>query len=177
MDRVFNNITSSLDSSGIPYHIDWHEPVYTATQAGDVAGHPFDEGSKCIVFQGRSRIYVVSLVTSERLHLRALKHFLDEKKLRMLPNERLKELFEMEAGAVAPFGYETHGIEVSLLVSACLLARENVYISPGKNDATLRISGSDFRQIMKERKAIILTGDCTENEIVASGGKDAKDVG
>ncbi|ALF51665.1 hypothetical protein ACX27_00495 [Nostoc piscinale CENA21] len=71
----------------------------------------------------------------------------------MCDPETLSQILGTEVGGLAPFGYE---LNVQLVVSSTLFKQKYIYLNPGRNDATICISGEDFKSVMLGNKARIL---------------------
>ncbi len=150
---LYKKIIEYLNSKKIDYSLTEHEPVYTSDQAAHISQHPPEEGAKSLALNAGERIGVVTVSGAERINFKGIQNALKTKKINMCNEEVIKKKLNTEIGGLAPFGYDK---DVIIIVSKKLLTQKKVHINPGRNDATLMISGNDFNKIMADQKARII---------------------
>src|SRR5579859_5842659 len=81
-----------------------HEPVRTSEEAARVRGTPLEQGAKALVYRADGRPVLLVLPANRRVDARAFKDAFGIKDLRMVSADDLRDLTDMEIGAVPPFG-------------------------------------------------------------------------
>lgn len=150
---LFQKIMSYLNQKDIEFKLFEHEPVFTSTIASNILGHKENEGTKSLALETEKGLIVITIAGDERVDFKRIKKLLDIKKIKMCNVETIEKNLSTEVGGLAPFGYEHH---IQLLVSQLLFKQHNIYFNPGRNDATILISGESFKSVMVDNHAIFL---------------------
>ena len=151
--ELFRRIITYLAERGFHYEVFEHAPVFTADVASQISDHSREEGTKSLALRGQRTIVVVTVAGNERVDFRQVATLLGEKKLSMANSELLSARLGSEVGGLAPFGYDS---AVRLAVSESLFKASSVYFNPGRNDMTVRVSGSVFCEIMQAHNAVVI---------------------
>lgn len=121
-----------------------HEPVTTSEEAARVRGTPLEQGAKALVFRADERVILLVLPAHLRINSRAVKHALGSKNLRMVSADELRELTDMEVGAVPPFG-SLMGLPT--YADEGLLALPQISFNAGSRTTSLILATADYQRL------------------------------
>jgi prolyl-tRNA editing enzyme YbaK/EbsC (Cys-tRNA(Pro) deacylase) len=151
--RLFGNIVNLLNAESVHFERFEHEPVFTSATASAVLKHPEEQGTKSLALISKAEdIVIVTVAGNERIDFKKAGTLLGIKRLSMCSPETLSAKLGTEIGGLAPFGYD---IPVRLLVSASLLRQPFVYINPGQNNITIRLTGEAFGRVVQNLMAVV----------------------
>jgi prolyl-tRNA editing enzyme YbaK/EbsC (Cys-tRNA(Pro) deacylase) len=152
--NLYDNIIKILFEHKITYSNFIHCPVYTSEEARNLLGHELKEGTKSLVLKNKKNdLIIVTVSEDERINFKKIQQIVEEKKLQMAKPIELLEKFGISIGGVAPFGYNK---QAKLIVSRTLFEQHHIYINPGKNDETIRLSGIDFKTMIDIENGIYI---------------------
>lgn len=153
MSTIYQNIINRLITNHIEYACIEHAPVFTSQEARKLLNHKIEEGTKSLVLKSKNKIVIVTVTENEKVDFKQVQTIINEKQVQMLNVNELFEKIGVGIGAVAPFGYD---IDVILLVSKTLFNQENIYINPGVNNVTIKLSGQAFKNIIDLENGIYI---------------------
>jgi Ala-tRNA(Pro) deacylase len=135
-----------LDRQAVPYELVRHPRTVTGTETAEAAGVPGDQLAKPVVIEDDSRYMVVIIPATCRLKFQALHRTLN-RQCGLATEQEVEALFDdCDRGAV-PALAQAYGLDV--LVDDALLGLDDVYFEAGDHRALVRLSGRDFRHVMR----------------------------
>jgi len=102
---IVDKIVNLLDSFGVPYELQDHEPTPTSEDSAKVRGTPMEQGRKAMILKGRKsgkRIMIV-IQSSERIDMKKVKAYFQEDFEFEKPEIILQD-FGIEIGGIPPLG-------------------------------------------------------------------------
>lgn len=146
-----------LDKHGIKYDVLEHKTVYTAYDLSQTLRRELKEIAKTLAIKADQQYIIVVLPASHRADLAQLKKILGVKKLEILKEKKLADIFKMKPGTVAPFA-KFLGIPV--------------YLDKGllKNKLIIASAGSYTKKFQMKVQDFLMTGA----EVIGSFGQAQK---
>ena len=102
--NVFEKIKSLLDDSSVAYDVIEHDPVYTSEDAAKLRDTSTSIGAKALVWFADKKPLLVVVPGNLRLDTKKFKTTFGIKDLRFAKPSEVKELTDVEVGAVPPVG-------------------------------------------------------------------------
>ncbi len=145
------NLQSFLDQMGVPYHMSYHPPVFTAQMLAAVEHVPGRQVVKPVVVQADGEYMICALPACHRIDMEELRRQLEVSHVRLATEEELERIFEdCEVGAEPPIG-RIFGLPT--VMDSSLLNDDNVTFQAGTHDASITMRLSDFRRIAQPELA------------------------
>jgi Ala-tRNA(Pro) deacylase len=138
---ITGKIVALLQERGIAFQLLHHAPVTTSQEAAAVRGTPLHEGAKAIVFSADGRLLLAVLPADRRVDTRAFKRQHGIKDLHMVSAEELRAQFELEVGAVPPFGSV---LGLPTYVDRGLLANQRISFNAGSRTTSIIMACQDY---------------------------------
>ena len=150
-------IIKFLDKHGVKYDVVEHKTVFTAYDLAQTLKKELKEIAKTLALKADKQYILIVLPASHKADLTKLKKLLKVKKLEILKEKKLADIFKMKPGTIAPFA-KFLGIPVYLDKSLL------------KNKLIIASSGSYSKKVQMKIKDYLLTGA----EVVGSFGQPQK---
>jgi Ala-tRNA(Pro) deacylase len=135
-----------LNDRGIKFEVFTHPAVYTCEQAEEYNQKVKGIHSKNLFLKDRKskNFYLIILPADKKLEIKEIEDKLNNK-LKFANETDLKDILELEKGAVSPFGLiNDKEIRTTLVIDKDILDSEFVSFHPNINTETLEISKQDF---------------------------------
>lgn len=154
--RGFAAVRRSLDEHGVDYEIVRHEPTGSALAEARAYGAQPHRVVKTIGLWTNGQLRVVALPASERLDMRRVRQLLGDRGARLATeNELSRELPDLDAGALPPFGAPAPPLE---LVDRRVLSCNWVLANGGDHRHSLRVSPLEIVRLSYARVVDIAEG-------------------
>ena len=124
-----------------------HEPLYTIEDAVRVSGGSVEENVKTILIKTKNIFFLYVTTGEKRVPLKDLEYAIGEKRLSFANQDDVTSVLGYSFGAVTPIGNDE---KIKVLVDKSVQELETIYINPGKNEFTFKLSGRDFFKLLKK---------------------------
>ena len=142
-----SHLTSYLDQRGTQYEICTHEHSRSSAETARSAQVPASQLAKSVILQDDDGCVMAVLPADRVLMVGEFSRLAGRYRLRLADEDRIASLFEdCERGAVPPVGM-AWGLET--IVDDTLDGNEVVYLEAGDHESLLRMSGEQFRELMR----------------------------
>lgn len=152
MIQIDPKLKDFLNKNNIEFVLHSHPAVYTVEEAqkhcytipGMHCKNLFLRDSKTKIF------YLVTLPALKQIQLKVIRKILKAKKVTFARPEELKEILELEPGAVSPFGLiNNEKNDVPYFIDEEVWKAERVCFHPNVNDETLELTKKEFMNAVK----------------------------
>lgn len=154
MSIVYKKIANLLDSAEIKYQLIDHEPVLTCEDAAKIRGTKPEQGAKALVCIADKKPILIVLPCSARLDFKAFKKWQEVKDLRFATAEEVKEITQIEIGAIPPIGLvlglgRPQGSPLQTFVDKKLLKNEEICFNAGMHERSIVMKAEDYVKVVK----------------------------
>jgi prolyl-tRNA editing enzyme YbaK/EbsC (Cys-tRNA(Pro) deacylase) len=147
--RGFPAVRRSLDEHGVDYEIVRHEPTGSALAEAHAYGAPAHRVVKTVAVWTRGELRVVALPASETVDMGRVRQLLGDTEARLATEAELaRELPELDAGALPPFGAPAPPL---VLVDRRVLSSNWVLVNGGDHLHSLRVSPLEIVRLSHAR--------------------------
>jgi len=101
---VCEKIIKLLKENSVAFELYEHEPVWTSEQAAKIRNAEMRQGAKAIVFSADNSPILIVVPGDKKVDAKTFKNLYNIKNLRLLTADEVKELTNLEIGAIPPFG-------------------------------------------------------------------------
>ena len=101
---IKDQILKILEETKTPYKYMQHEPAETSKEVAKIRGTDPKIGAKALMIKAKKKYYQIVIPATLKLESRKFRDASKLSKFRFITQEELKELFNLEKGAVPPFG-------------------------------------------------------------------------
>ena len=136
-------VIALLDSEGVEYSIEHHEPVTTSEAAAAVRGVELNTGAKAMVVKGKNGFALAVLAADRKVDWKLLAPLVG-KSPRFATAEELQELTGLSKGAVPPFG-RLFGLRT--IYDESLLAVKRVNFNAGSHTDSVSMRREDMIRV------------------------------
>lgn len=141
---VYEKISEFLNAAKITYRKIDHKPVFTSQEAADVRGTKLEEGAKALIMIADKKPIMAVIPGHLKADTKALKTLFKIKDLRMASPEEVKEVTQVEIGAVPPFG---NLFNITLYVDRKFEEMEKISFNAGSHTQSMEMTSKDFIKI------------------------------
>ena len=134
-------IINFLDKHDIGYEILEHKTVYTAFDAAQTMGKKLSEIAKTLAVKVDKKYVLVVVPASHKINFDKLKKLLKAKKITIVKEVDIKNIFKVKPGTLLPFGV-FHKIPV--FIDKTLLKSKVVIVSAGSYTQSLKLKAKDL---------------------------------
>ncbi len=145
-ESLSDRLIALLRDNGADFEVLQHEPVRTSAEAALVRGTTMEQGAKALVFQTADRLLLLVLPANLRVDSRGFRHALGVRSLRMIAASDLLQQFDLEVGAVPPFG-RLLGLET--YVDERLLVQPRIAFNAGSKTTSVLLATADYLRLEK----------------------------
>lgn len=139
-------ITEYLDENDVQYEWLPHSQAYTAQEVAHSLHVSGKRLAKTVVLDSDGCLVMAVVPAACRLDLQHFKEILDAKRLEMLPESELAELFpDCDLGAIPPFG-NLYGMDV--WVDRSVSESDEIVFTAGTHRDAVRMRFSDYSQLV-----------------------------
>ncbi|AKH20162.1 aminoacyl-tRNA deacylase [Sedimenticola thiotaurini] len=140
-----------LTDHGSSYQVIEHIRTNSALETSEVAHVPGDRLAKSVLLGDEDRYLLAVIPATHRLDLEKLSD-LARHRLQLITESEMAGAFsDCEIGAMPALG-EAYGIDT--WVDPALLEQPEVYFEGGDHQALIKMSGEDFRNLLKDSQQI-----------------------
>jgi Ala-tRNA(Pro) deacylase len=151
--RGFAAVRRSLDEQGVDYGVVPHERTGCALADARVSGVPAHRVVKTIALWANGQLQVVALPATTRLDLSRVRELLGDEAARLATEDELtRQLVELDAGALPPFGAPAPPLA---LVDRRVLSCNWVLANGGDHCRSLRVSPLEIVRVSHARVVAI----------------------
>lgn len=143
---VFENIKNILDENKIDYKLMKHEPVLTSEDAARVRKSPLKQGAKALIMYADKKPIMIVLPANLKVEFKQFKSIYHVKDLRMATANEVKQVTNVEIGAVPPFG---NLFNIPLYVDKKLGENEKIDFNAGEHTKSVEMKYKDFERLTK----------------------------
>lgn len=140
-ESVAERLIAFLEANGASFEVLQHEPVRTSAEAAIVRGTPLEQGAKALLFQADDRMLLLVLPANLRVDTRGVKRSLGVRNLRMIDASDMLQRFDLEVGAVPPFG---HLFGLVTYVDERLLEQPRLAFNAGSRTTSVLLATADY---------------------------------
>ena len=144
-------VAARLEALGIAYTRDEHPPVPTVEAAEEHWAGIDATHCKNLFLRNQkgNRHYLVIVVASKKVDLRAVAEQIGDGKLSFASPERLMTYLGVTPGSVSPFGLiHDHQHAVRVVLDRDLKAAERLSFHPNINTVTITVTAADFHRFL-----------------------------
>ena len=140
-------VSLALAQMNVPHREFRHPgPVHSLEQAAAERGQQPEQVIRSILFRLSADEFVMVLMAGpQQIDWKALRRYLDEKRLTTANEEEVRRVTGYERGAVAPFGLPT---PLRILADESIFAPEEVSLGSGVRGTTIILPSADLRQAL-----------------------------
>jgi len=143
---VAETVRQSLGSAGVEYHLVAHPRSATTRETAAAAEVPADHVAKAVILRDDAGFVMAVIPGSNWIRLHKLQQALN-RPLRLALEAEAEGLFsDCRPGAVPCLG-PAYGIET--VIDEEIDALANVYFEAGDHELLVRVSGEDFRKLLR----------------------------
>lgn len=147
MAVLSNRLKSFLDHNGIAYETIHHRRDYTAQETAQDCHVPGIEFAKAVLVMVDGKAALAVLPAHHIVDERKLAHALGARKVRLAPEEQVRDLFpDCELGAEPPFG---NLYDLKTYLSAAMAGDERVTFNSGTHEDVVRISMPEYQRLVQ----------------------------
>ncbi len=143
-------ITELLQSNKISYQSYQHPPAETSQEVAALRGTEPRIGAKALILKSKGKFYLCVLRGIDRLDSKLLRKNSGISKSRLISEEDLKLQFQLERGAVPPFGNLIEGISETFFEEA-LAKEEYLAFNIGTKTNSIKIDTKKLIELVKPR--------------------------
>ncbi|MCA9974571.1 MAG: YbaK/EbsC family protein [Anaerolineales bacterium] len=153
-------VSLALAQMNIPHREFRHVgPVRSLEQAATERGQQPEQIIRSILFRLSADTFVMVLMAGpQQIDWKALRQYLDEKRLTMASEEEVRRVTGYERGAVAPFGLPA---PLRILADESIFTPEEVSLGSGVRGTTIILSSADLRRALGNVELVRLSKDST----------------
>lgn len=140
-----------LTDHGSPYQVIEHIRTNSALETSEVAHVPGDRLAKSVLLGDEDRYLLAVIPATHRLDLEKLSELVRHRLQLITESEMAGAFADCEIGAMPALG-EAYGIDT--WVDPTLLEQPEVYFEGGDHQALIKMSGEDFRNLLKDSQQI-----------------------
>lgn len=144
LSSVFKTIEALLKDNSVKFKVFDHKPVFTSEEAAAVRNTNIHQGAKALVMMGDKKPLMIVLPADMRADTKKLKVNLKIRDLRMATKEEVKELTNVEVGAVPPFG---HIFNIPLYIDELLFENQTIIFNAGLHTKSIEMGAADYKKI------------------------------
>ncbi len=141
---AFSRVEALLKSSGVPFEVLHHEPVYTSEEAARVRGVELSSGAKALVCKADDEFLIFVVPADRRLDSKAVRRSCGFRRLRFAKKEEVLELTGLAPGSIPPFG-SLFGLKT--LCDERLEENERINFNAGDHTISVSMLYPDYLQV------------------------------
>lgn len=135
-----------LDSNGVSYRTEVHEPTVDASRTAQAAHVRGREFAKTVIVKADGRLFMTVLPSTDRVDVDQLKQALGAKDLELADEDEINAAFpDCEIGAMPPFG---NLYNMDVFVSQHLREDEHIVFNAGSHSEVIRMSYQDYDRLV-----------------------------
>ncbi|WP_152204918.1 aminoacyl-tRNA deacylase [Marinobacter changyiensis] len=135
-----------LDSNGVSYRTEVHEPTVDASRTAQAAHVRGREFAKTVIVKADGRLFMTVLPSTDRVDVDQLKRALGAKDLELADEDEINAAFpDCEIGAMPPFG---NLYNMDVFVSQHLREDEHIVFNAGSHSEVIRMSYQDYDRLV-----------------------------
>lgn len=144
---ISQKLQEFLDSNGVRYQTEVHEPTIDASRTAQAAHVPGREFAKTVIVKADGRLVMAVLPSTDQVHIDELKHSLGAREVELAAENDIKTAFlDCELGAMPPFG---NLYNMDVFVSAHLREDEHIVFNAGTHRDVIRMSYQDYDRLVR----------------------------
>ncbi len=143
---VFDRLERLLASTGVPFEVLRHEPVFTSVEAAAIRGTPLASGAKALVCKADERFVMIVLPADRKLASKLVRQSQGWKSLRFADREEVARLTRLEPGAIPPFGSL---FELPTLCDSRLGEHDRINFNAGDHAISISLRYADYCAVEK----------------------------
>ena len=146
---VYEKIIQLLDSRQIKYQALEHEPTPTCEDSARVRGTSMDQGAKALVCYADKKPILIVLPCSRKLDVKTFKTLFAVRDLRFATPDEVKELTDLEIGAIPPLG---HIFNLPTYVDEELGKNQTIAFNAGDRTKSVIMLYSDYAPLVQTER-------------------------
>ncbi|EKE14569.1 MAG: hypothetical protein ACD_12C00418G0001 [uncultured bacterium] len=143
---VFDQIKNLLDQSKVDYKVMEHKPVFTSEDAAKIRGSSLSLGAKALIMKADKKPIMIVVPGDKKIDTSAFKKLYEIKDLEMATKEEVKNISNVEVGAVPPFG---NLFKIPLYFDKTITEKEVVFFNAGSHSKSISMKGTDLEKVTK----------------------------
>jgi len=141
---LYAGILSLLQDNGVSYSLVSHPETKTSEECAAAQGVSMDQGAKALLLEADKEIIMYVLPASQRADLDGLASQLGKKKIKMLSLQTMEEKFQLQPGAVPPFGSL---LGITTYLQAGFADDSEIAFSAARKDRSIVMNLADYIEI------------------------------
>jgi Ala-tRNA(Pro) deacylase len=146
LDALTARLLKYLRDHNVEFQFMTHEPVRTSEEAAKVRGTPLEQGAKALVCRADDKVVLLVLPANRRLDTRAFKRMAGVKNISMVSPDELRELTDLEVGAVPPFG---NLLGLPTYADERLFSLSHISFNAGSRTVSVIMAPGDFQRLVR----------------------------
>lgn len=148
MSSVFERLSKTLTTAGVPFTVLRHAPVFTSEEAAAVRGTSLASGAKALVCKADDRFVLIVLPADRRLASKAVRQSAGIKSLRFATREEVESLTGLAPGSIPPFG-SLFGLPT--WCDELLAEQPQINFNAGDHAISITLAYADFVRALQPR--------------------------
>ncbi|GAU82283.1 aminoacyl-tRNA deacylase [Bosea sp. BIWAKO-01] len=146
---IAKKLQAYIDGEGIAYDTVAHHRTATSSQSAQAAHVPGSRMAKSVVVHHEAGYVLAVVPSTHRIELSTLQDVI-HRRLGLASEDEVSSLFvDCDLGAVPPIG---SAYDVPVILDESLHDARDVYFEGGDHKTLVRVSGPDFRNLMKDAR-------------------------
>lgn len=141
---LFEKIKQLLNGNNIKYKLFKHKPVFTSEEAAKIRNTDLKQGAKALIMFADDKPIMIVLSANLKVDTKKFKETNKISDLRMAKPEEVKQVTNVEIGAVPPFG---NIFSIPLYVDRRLGENEQIVFNAGSHTQSIMMSYKDYKKV------------------------------
>lgn len=143
-DAIFQRLQERLESEGVPFDVQRHEPVFTSEEAARVRGTTLASGAKALVCKADEQFVMFVMPADRRLDSKLVRKQLGIRSLRFATREEVLALTGLAPGSIPPFGSL---FDLPTRCDQLLTEQPRINFNAGDHSISISMSFPDYRTV------------------------------
>ncbi len=139
---VYSAIIEKLDSLGLEYHLEHHEPTYTSEDSSRIRGTTMDMGAKALLVKVGKEFRLFVMSASLQLDTKKVRAYFSEKKIRFATKDEMMEMTGLVPGSMPPFGEPI--LPFTLFIDPSITKQDQVSFNVGSLTDSITMKCQDW---------------------------------
>jgi Ala-tRNA(Pro) deacylase len=138
---VFERLSERLETSGVPFTVTRHAPVFTSVEAARVRGTALSSGAKALIVKAGDAFVMLVLPADRKLDSKKARVALGTRSIRFANRDEVETITTLQPGSIPPFGSL---FRLSTYVDPALEDNASINFNAGDHAISIQMSYADF---------------------------------